>query len=122
METVEVESQICYIKPTKVCGTEADGEVIFQEVVPDEPVCVDVVDKLCFPAKVAEEGCKERTRKACVPNHKVVDHPSGKIPEPYADEKICRRVPKAECEAKVHEVPKTVCEPIEAKFYNFWDY
>ena len=121
IETEDVESQLCYIKPTKVCGTEVDGEVIFQQIVPDEPVCIDVVDKLCIPAKVPEEGCKELTRKACVPAHKVVDHPSGKIPEPYADEKTCRLLPKAECKTKVHKVPKKVCEPVEAKIF-FYDY
>lgn len=119
VEVQEVEAQLCHIKPTKVCGTEVDGEVIFQKIVPDEPVCVDVVDKHCLPHKVPEDGCKEHTRKVCVPADKVVDVPSGKIPEPYAAEEVCRILPKAECEAKVHKVPKTVCEPVEAKPYFY---
>merc|ERR1712184_127529 len=108
IEEVAVETQICFVKPTKVCGTEADGEVIFQHVVPDEPVCVDIVDTLCFPAEDKADSCKEHERKACVP--------SGKIPEPYAGEDVCRYLPKATCETKEVKLPKRVCEPIEAKF------
>ena len=116
IEEVAVETQICFVKPTKVCGTEVDGEVIFQHVVPDEPVCVDIVDTLCFPAEDKADSCKEHERKACVPSDKVVDRPSGKIPEPYAGEDTYRYLPKASCETKEVKVPKRVCEPIEAKF------
>ena len=116
VEEQEITTSLCYMKPTKVCGTETDeGEVVFQAIVPDEPVCADVVDKVCIPAKVPEEGCKDLTHKVCFPSDKVVDRPSGKIPEPYADENVCRLLPKAECKDKVHKVPKTVCEPVEAK-------
>ena len=120
-EAVEVETQLCRLEPTEVCGTEEDGEIVFQHIVPDEPVCVDVVDKFCRPAAKEEDSCKEVTRKACVPSDKVVDRPSGKIPEFYASDKHCRLVPKAKCEAHTAKVPKTTCEPIEAKFYHhFW--
>ena len=120
VETVEVESQLCRQTPTKVCGTEVDGEVIFQYIAPDEPVCVEVVDKLCVPMPEKEKSCKEHTRKACVPSDKVVDRPSGKIPEPYSGDEVCRIVPKASCEAKMAMVPRTVCEAVEAKFYGGW--
>merc|ERR1712018_714914 len=102
------------------CKTE-DGEIVFQHVVPGEPVCIDVVDTFCRPALKEEDSCKEVTRKACAPTDKVVDRPSGKIPEFYASDKICRLVPKATCDAHTVKVPKTTCEPIEAKFYHhFW--
>jgi len=123
IETEDVESQYCYIKPTEVCEAEADGEIVFQTIAPDEPVCIDVVETLCVPAKVAEEGCEERTRKKCVPSDKIVDH-AQKVPERYADEKFCIMVPKGMCETKTHNVPKMVCEPVEAKhaFYGYWPY
>merc|ERR1711997_1241672 len=120
IETEEIEAQVCRVTPTKVCGTEDDGQIVFQYVAPDEPVCKDVVDKICVPAVKEEESCKEHTRKACVPSDKVVDRPSGKIPEFYASDKHCRLVPKAKCEAQVSKVPKTVCEAVEAKFYHLW--
>lgn len=120
VEEVEIEAQLCRVEPKEVCGTEEDGEIVFQFVAPAEPVCVDVVDTICVPAVKEEESCKEHTRKVCVPSDKVVDRPSGKIPEFYASDKHCRLVPKAKCEAKVTKVPKTVCEAIEAKFYHFW--
>merc|ERR1711993_70884 len=82
---------------------------------------IDVVDTFCRPALKEEDSCKEVTRKACAPSDKVVDRPSGKIPEFYASDKICRPVPKATCEAHTVKVPKTTCEPVEAKFYHhFW--
>ena len=119
-DTAEIETQLCRVEPTKVCGTEEDGEIIFQHVVPDK-VCIDVVDTFCRPALKEEDSCKEVTRKACAPSDKVVDRPSGKIPEFYASDKICRLVPKATCEAHTVKVPKTTCEPVEAKFYHhFW--
>merc|ERR1712244_215308 len=105
-EGVEIETQLCRVEPTKVCGTEEDGEIIFQHVVPDK-VCIDVVDTFCRPALKEEDSCKEVTRKACAPSDKVVDRPSGKIPEFYASDKICRLVPKATCEAHTVKVPKT---------------
>merc|ERR1711977_176536 len=109
VETVEIEAQLCRVAPKEVCGTEEEGQVVFQYVAPAEPVCADVVDKICVPA-----------RKVCVPSDKVVDRPSGKIPEVYASDKHCRLVPKAKCEAHVTKAPKTVCEAVEAKFYHFW--
>merc|ERR1712050_639404 len=114
-EAVEVETQLCRLEPTEVCGTEEDGEIVFQHIVPDEPVCVDVVDTFCRPAAKEEDSCKEVTRKACMPSDKVVDRPSGKIPEFYAGEDTCRYLPKATCETKEVKVPKRVCEPIVAK-------
>jgi len=120
-EGVEIETQLCRVEPTKVCGTEEDGEIVFQHVVPDEPVCIDVVDTFCVPAKKEEDSCKEVTRQACAPSDKIVDRKSGKIPEVYATDEHCRLVPKATCKAHTVEVPKTTCEPIEAKFYHhFW--
>merc|ERR1711997_999555 len=121
VETVEIEAQLCRVAPKEVCGTEEEGQVVFQYVAPAEPVCADVVDKICVPALKEEDSCKEHTRKVCVPSDKVVDRPSGKIPEVYASDKHCRLVPKAKCEAHTAKVPKTTCEPIEAKFYHhFW--
>jgi len=120
VETVEIEAQICRVGPKEVCGTEEDGQVVFQYVAPDEPVCVDVVDTLCVPAIKEEDSCKEHTRKVCVPSDKVVDRPSGKIPEVYASEKHCRLIPKASCKAHVTKAPKTVCKAVEAKFYHLW--
>merc|ERR1719422_739643 len=64
-ESAEIETQLCRVEPTKVCGTEEDGEIVFQHVVPGEPVCIDVVDTFCRPALKEEDSCKEVTRKAC---------------------------------------------------------
>ena len=113
IETVELTAKDCVLEPTKVCGAEADGKVIFQEIARDKPVCADIVDKICFPALKAEDSCKERTRNVCIPSFKIVDIESGKIPEPFQDEKYCRLIPKGKCEDHVEKIPKKVCEPVE---------
>lgn len=124
IEAEEVETQFCHLKPTKVCGAEKDGEVIFQHIERDEPVCVEIVSKICHPAKVPEDGCKDITRKECVPSEKIVDVPSGKIPDAYAGEDTCRMLPKGECKKKMVKLPKRVCEPIGLDdlplFYGHW--
>merc|ERR1712223_239056 len=64
-ESAEIETQLCRVEPTKVCGTEEDGEIVFQHVVPGEPVCIDVVDTFCRLALKEEDSCKEVTRQGC---------------------------------------------------------
>ena len=51
----DVETQVCHIQPTQVCGAEDDGTVVFQHVEPDT-LTVDVVDTFCVPAVVAADG------------------------------------------------------------------
>jgi len=106
----EVETQVCHIQPTQVCGVEADDAVVFQHIEPDT-LTVDVVDTFCVPAVVAADGCTDVTRKIVLSTAKVVDTPSGPIPAPYAA--LCRILPKAVCNPVPHKLPKTVCEPVE---------
>ena len=107
VENQDIAVQACIVAPTQVCGTESDGAIVAQAVVPDQ-VCADVVDKFCVPADDEATGCHEVKRHACFASSKVVDH-SSKIPAPFDHEKICRLVPKATCESKTIKVPKTVC-------------
>lgn len=112
VETEEVETQLCHIAPTNLCGVEEGGVLVAQHVELDK-VCVDIVDKYCVPALVAADGCTEVTRNVCLPTTKLVDTPSLEIPAPYNSEHICRILPKGTCVAKVNIVYKTVCEPVE---------
>jgi hypothetical protein len=119
VETQDIESNVCHLEATKVCGVEEGGVITYQGIGPDQ-VCADVVDKFCVPALVAADGCKEVTRKVCVHSHKVVDSPTPKLPAFYANDFFCRFVPKAVCKAQVAlKAPKTVCEPLEAKLYFY---
>lgn len=108
----DIATQVCGLKPTKVCGVEKDGAVISQSIAADV-VCTDVVSKLCVPAVVAADGCHDVTKKVCLGSNKIVDHASVKIPAPFDSEAICRIIPKGECKEVVHKVAKTVCEPVE---------
>ena len=119
VEKQAIETQLCTLAPTKVCGLEADGVLIPQSIAPDT-VCADVVDVLCGPAPTEEASCTEHTRKVCLPSTKVVDHPSPKLPPFYANELICRLLLKGTCEPKTTEVPKTVCEAIVLKPLVYW--
>jgi len=108
VETQDIAVQACVPTVTKVCGTEVDGAIVAQVLVPDQ-ICADVVDKYCVPADDEATGCHEVKRHVCLPSTKVLDQSSGKIPAPFDHETLCRLVPKATCEAKVVKVAKTVC-------------
>jgi len=108
VESQDIAVQACVAKPTKVCGVEDGGAIVAQAVGPDT-VCADVVDKICIPADDEATGCKTVTRHVCVASTKIVDASSGVIPAPFDNEKLCRLVPKAACEAKTVKVAKTVC-------------
>ena len=115
IETVDVTTASCSLALKKVCGAEADGKVIFQTVAAADPVCADVVDKLCVPVLKAlgVDGCTEVTRKVCLASTKLVDVPSLPIPEFWQNEAFCWFVPKGKCTDVVTKLSKTVCEPVE---------
>merc|ERR1712241_1587924 len=115
VETVDVTTASCSLALKKVCGAEADGKVIFQTVVAADPVCADVVDKLCVPVLKAlgVDGCTEVTRKVCLASTKLVDVPSLPIPAVFQNEAFCSLIPKGECKDVVTKLSKTVCEPVE---------
>merc|ERR1712241_500724 len=115
VETVDVTTASCSLALKKVCGAEADGKVIFQTVAAADPVCADVVDKLCVPVLKAlgVDGCTEVTRKVCLASTKLVDVPSLPIPEIFQNEAFCSLIPKGECKDVVTKLSKTVCEPVE---------
>jgi len=129
VEVEEVETQVCMIKPTKVCVGEEDGDVMFHRV-HLEPLCVDVVDKMCVPAAVPADGCQDVTRKVCLTTSKLMDTPiCPGCPKPEPDSTVpplCHLLPRGTCEARMMKVPKTVCEPVELpdpaelpKFYYY---
>ena len=114
--TVDVTTAACSLKLAKVCGPDlVDGKVIFQTVAAADPVCADVVDKLCVPVLKALgiDGCTEVTRKVCLASTKVVDVPSLPIHPLWQTAAFCWFVPKGECTDVVTKLSKTVCEPVE---------
>ena len=144
-ETEVLVTQVCTPGSTEVCS----AEVVETEEIEYEKICKDVVDVLCdapVPApyhayakreaeadpqfgfapvhavgktvtSVVKHACREIVSEHCVDSPRVVAVP--------VEVEHCHTVTKVACEPVEHQLPRTVCQPVETTHvspYGFPNY